>query len=115
MDPAKKSTIADALKGSIDAIFGSGTSAPATASAAVPSATFRYGTLAVTVPAPALDGKSIGDVFEENAGALGGVTIGENTSIRDTDASSGGVVAVDDIPQVGHIYVASIRKDVKGS
>ena len=114
MDPAKKSTIADALKGSIDAIFGSGASTPV-ASAAVPSATFRYGTLAVTVPAPALDGKSIGDVFEENAGALGGVTIGENTSIRDTDASSGGVVAVDDYPQVGHVYVASIRKDVKGS
>lgn len=116
MDVSKKTAIGDALKGAIDSIFG-GTSAPATSAtptAAVPGITLRYGTLSHRVAMSDVNGRSIGDLFEDNSSVLGGVVVGSNTSIRDTDPTAGGVVAADFNPVEGRTYVASIRKEDKG-
>ena len=98
----------------IDALFGALGSAPAAAPAG-PSVTLRYGTISVTVPEAQIGAKDIGELFAERANDLGGLTLGDNVTLRDTHASEGGVVDESDAPILGRTYVASIRKEDKGS
>lgn len=115
MDASKKASIGDALKGAIDSIFGGASAPAATAPASsVPSVTLRYGTLSHSVAVSDVAGRSIGELFEDNSAALGGVVVGANTSIRDTDPTAGGVVDTDADVVAGRTYVASIRKEDKG-
>ncbi len=99
----------------LDALFGAPTGGGGCGGApSGPGITLRYGTLRKFVPQAQIGTHSIGDLFEIHQGDLGGVSLGANTTIRDTHPTEGGVVGDDDNPVIDRTYVASIRKEDKG-
>lgn len=116
MDPANpcsdpKAALKTVVMAGVDALFG-GPCAQA-AAPTVPGVTLRYGTLSKFVPETDFNERTIGDLFADHAQDLGGLSVGENTTLRDTTPGAG-VVGEDDAPVAGHSYVASVRKEDKG-
>jgi len=118
MDPANscqdpKAALRTLASAGIDALFGG--PAAVVAAPTVPGVTLRYGTLSKFVPSTDINERTVGDLFADHAQDLGGLSVNENTTIRDTHASEGGVVDEDATPVAGRSYVASVRKEDKGS
>lgn len=107
-----KAALRTLAQAGIDSLFGG----PTTAAAAptVPGVTLRYGTLSKFVPSTDINERSVGDLFSDYAQDLGGLSVGQNTTLRDTHPTEGGVVGEDDTPTPGRSYVASVRKEDKG-
>lgn len=116
MDPANpcsdpKAALKTVVMAGVDALFG-GPCAQA-AAPTVPGVTLRYGTLSKFVPEGEINDRTVGDLFSDYGQDLGGLSLGDNTTLRDTTPGAG-VVDEDSTPVVGHSYVASVRKEDKG-
>ena len=106
-------SLGDRVKSAVDILFGPSTG-PSAAAPRGPGVWLRYTTLSKFVSEAEVNGYTLGELFAKYSADLGGVTIGTNTSLRDTHATDGGPVEPGDSPEVGRTYIATVRKEDKG-